>query len=118
MLSPISPSVNVNNTQINVKSTSTPKHGHNIKILTAKKGSVFNILFQPDKKALDRISDAWLRKMKIKKTTNTSRRSKSNQNVEILFHEIPSVDKYFDNLARILQYSASCIELQNSNISL
>ena len=88
-----------------------------MKILTAKKGSVFNILFQPDKKALDRISDAWLKTMKIKKKS-TPVKSMSSQSLEIHAPKLTSIDKYFDNLARILQYSASCIEIQNSNMSL
>ena len=83
-------------------------------LISGKKGSVFDILFQPEGKAASRISEAWIQRMKHKKKHRW--KSRSCKNLEVDPPPCSSVgvdiDKYFDNLVTILQHSASCLDLQ------
>ena len=78
----------------------------NFSLNNAKKGSVFQILFNPEGKALIRISDAWIEKMK-KKKRSSGKIHKSHEHLSESSDS--SINKYFDNLATILHHSASCI---------
>ena len=72
-----------------------------------KPGSVFHTLFQPEGKALAKISQAWMAQMKEKKRKwNLQSFNKSGQSVGPI-----STEKYFDNLVSILYQSTSTISL-------
>ena len=99
-------------TLTSLETKQNPKPGGkccNFSLNNAKKGSVFQILFNPEGKALIRISDAWIEKMK-KKKRSYRKIHKSHENVTE--SNICNMNKYFDNLATILHHSASCIGVQ------
>ena len=69
---------------------------------------VFDILFRPEGKALTRLSQAWIERMKEKK-----RRRKRNPSLSKSTERLISVEKYFDNLVSILYHSTSTISTQS-----
>ena len=91
---------------------------HHISLSTAQKGSVFDILFKPEGKALTRISDAWIEKMKRKKRHRwkITRFKCSSESTNQHIKEKISIEKYFDNLVTILQHSATCIDDKISSL--
>jgi len=102
-------------TLINLKAQQNSQPGrkcNNFPLSNAKKGSVFQILFNPEGKALIRISDAWIEKMKKKKRSYV-KIHKSHENLNK--SNICNINKYFDNLATILQHSATeCKHLETN----
>ena len=69
---------------------------------------VFDILFKPEGKALTRLSQAWIERMKEKK-----RRRKRNPCISKSTERLISVEKYFDNLVSILYHSTSTLSTQS-----
>jgi len=121
LLSPrclLTPSTNISLVKYpsdNIQKSSNCRH---ISLSTARKGSVFDILFKPEGKALTRISDAWIEKMKRKKRHRlkiTSSRSSSDLTYQRIEEKI-SVEKYFDNLVTIIEHSATCLEDKISSL--
>ena len=91
------------------KSETTVKSSSKFRYISkGKAGSVFDTLFRPEGKALAKISQAWMAQMKEKKRRCDHRESfnKSHQMDGPI-----SIEKYFDNLVRILYHSTSTISL-------
>jgi len=107
--------------QHNIASSSTPPATTYKRVSLpprGRKGSVFDILYKPEGKALTRISEAWIENMKNKKRLHHRWRLKDYKNSSDPHnfqirnnHKAFKVEKYFDNLVTILHHSVSCIEL-------
>ena len=90
------------------KSETTVKSSTKFRYISkVKAGSVFGTLFQPEGKALAKISQAWMAQMKEKKRRcDLQSFNKSDQSVGPI-----SIEKYFDNLVSILYQSSSTISI-------
>ena len=75
-----------------------------------KRGSVFDTLFKPEGKALAKLSQAWIDKMKEKKRRWSLR---PQPDKSALSAGLISIEKYFDNLVSILYHSTSTISSQS-----
>ena len=75
-----------------------------------KRGSVFDTLFKPEGKALAKLSQAWIEKMKEKKRRWSLRPQPGRPS---LTTGLISMEKYFDNLVSILYHSTSTLSSQS-----
>ena len=76
-----------------------------------QKGGVFDILFKPEGKALARLSQAWIEKMKDKKRRRKCKPSLGKASTAS--SGLISLEKYFDNLVNILYHSTSTLSIQS-----
>ena len=72
---------------------------------------MFDILFKPEGKALARLSQAWIEKMKDKKRRRKNKPSLGKASTAS--SGLISLEKYFDNLVNILYHSTSTLSIQS-----